>query len=424
MKMLWRLLKILVVAGVALWLARNPGFVEIEWRGYVIQTSAAVLALGVVLIALVYSTFNNIVRALKTGMRSVFGTKKETRLEKGLDALTSGLLEMARGDGEAAEKSIKKVSKQLPGSPLTPLLSAQAAQISHQPETAKKHYQEMLLNDATLDLGLRGLLKQALNDNDEETALAILKEGQDRNLKAPWVTETLFELQTRHQKWEEALKTLKDMPVSKDLKARHKAVLLMEKAQKATTLSTKVKLAKQAVDDAPHFAPVVAFAVPLLVEADQKRAAKNMVMKAWQEAPHPLLFDAAFKVAPARPPQRLKFVQKLANIRPAEALSHRLVAEESARQQLWRIAKEEYEKSFELKPLKSTYEAAAKLPNQTIEKRTDFAPEPAWVCRLTGYQSPQWSALTPQGHFDTLEWEETPPAFGRLAQNDLALTAA
>ena len=81
----------------------------------------------------------------------------------GYRALTQGMVAVAAGDAEEAQKLARKADALLAEPPLTLLLSAQAAQLNGD-ETARpqRYFTAMLDRAETEFLGLRGLIMQAL----------------------------------------------------------------------------------------------------------------------------------------------------------------------------------------------------------------------------------------------------------------------
>ena len=60
----------------------------------------------------------------------------------------------------------------------------------------------MLKHPETEFLGLRGLLAQAIKDDDTATALRLARRAHLRRPNTPWVLTTLFDLQTQAGLWD------------------------------------------------------------------------------------------------------------------------------------------------------------------------------------------------------------------------------
>lgn len=405
------ILKLLVAGALIAWLSVNPGEVMIDWRGYVIETSAAVLVVFVVLIMVFYATLTRVWFYIKRGALHPFRTSKERALEKGIDSLTHTLLFLARGDAKSAQSSLKKVRQYLPENPLPHLIAAQVAHMSQNPKQLKKEYQSMKANEETYDLGLRGQLSLAMREDNKAEVAYLLEEGRERGLKAPWLWQALFEEQAKEGHWEEALDILrqaeKNRAFDKHAASRHRGVVYLKMAETQTGKMALKNIDRALKEDAT-FAPIAEAGVDLHLKAGNKRRAKSILLKSWQAQPHPRLLCAVEGIlSSAKPPARMKFYRQLSLLKPGHYLGHFAAAEEAKRQKLWGVAADYYDKALEIKPLQKILDSARTLPANALKISSyKIVADPVWVCTMTGYQTPRWQAVTPQGHFNTLRWVE------------------
>lgn len=91
---------------------------------------------------------------------------------------------------------------------MTLLLSAQAAQIGGDELAAKKFFTAMLDRPETEFLGLRGLLNQALRNNDRGAARGLAERAATLRPDAAWAASSLFNLEARDGRWQQALTAL------------------------------------------------------------------------------------------------------------------------------------------------------------------------------------------------------------------------
>jgi len=95
----------------------------------------------------------------------------------------------------------------------------------------------MLERPETEFLGLRGLIMQALKQNDEAEALRLARRAKELRPKTPWVLASLFELQARAGKWNDAEATLalatRRRALPERETGRHRAVMLHEQSRVA-----------------------------------------------------------------------------------------------------------------------------------------------------------------------------------------------
>ena len=81
--------------------------------------------------------------------------------QRGLDALSSGMIAIGAGDRALALRYAGQARKALPNEPLTHLLRAQTAQLTGDRATARRIFEAMLASPDTEQLGLRGLFLEA-----------------------------------------------------------------------------------------------------------------------------------------------------------------------------------------------------------------------------------------------------------------------
>ncbi|TNE38382.1 MAG: heme biosynthesis protein HemY, partial [Alphaproteobacteria bacterium] len=145
------------LAAGAVWLATREGRFQADWLGYHIEmnTSLAVVVY-VALIALIL-LFVRWTGLVVRGPETFFAYRREHRRALGLSALSKGLVAVAAGDSAEVRKLARQAHKLLDEPALTLLLSAQAAQLDGNEKKAESFYRDMLDQEATEFLGLRGL---------------------------------------------------------------------------------------------------------------------------------------------------------------------------------------------------------------------------------------------------------------------------
>ena len=152
------------------WLADRPGSLLVEWQGYEIETSVfraiVIFALIIALSIIVWSLLAD----LWHSPAALGEFLNRRRQERGLDALSSGMIALGAGDRSSATRYAIQARKTLPNEPLTHLLRAQAAQLSGDRITARRIFEAMLATPDTEQLGLRGLFLEAEGEGEREAA--------------------------------------------------------------------------------------------------------------------------------------------------------------------------------------------------------------------------------------------------------------
>ncbi len=229
------LLGLLVFAGVitaAIFFADHPGQVEIVWQGWQVETSVGVLAAAAVLAGLAIALLYWLVSLILDSPRAFLRHRRERRRRAGYRALTRGMVAVAAGDPQEAQRCARRADALLADPPLTLLLSAQAAQLGGDETAAKKFFTAMLDRPEMEFLGLRGLLNQAMRAGDRVTALRLSERAATLRPDTTWVVESLFGLEAREGRWDAALETLaqavKRRIIPRERARHHRGVILYE----------------------------------------------------------------------------------------------------------------------------------------------------------------------------------------------------
>ena len=423
-------LALFLVAAAGAWLADHPGRVVVHWQGWRLETSAAILMLAAAALMAAAAALHKLWRWIAGGPGALGAARAEQRRRRGYESLTRGLVAVAAGDSGQARTLARRASSQLAGAPLTMLLSAQAAQLEGDEDAARRHFSAMLERPETEFLGLRGLLVQATRRGDREAALGLARRARELRPEAPWVLDTLFQLESATGRWAEAERTLAQAAKRKLVDGaegrRRKALVAYGRALEAEDSDARAALeqALKCHDAAPEFAPATALAARLLMAAGKARRAAKLVAAGWARQPHPDLVTAFAALAPDETPAaRLGRFRKLAAVNPGHRESRLAAAGLALAAGQWDEAR------TELEALGEALDARACRLMAELEERQygDLAaardwlgraaaapPGPAWVCRSCGQASAEWAALCPACEaFGGLEWE--PP---RLAPTE------
>ncbi len=416
----------------AAWFADHPGRVLVEWMGVEIETSFALLFLAVLLLVLLGVVAFEIVHGFVTLPRRLRERRARKRLERGYQALTTGLVAAAAGDLANARYYARQAARLLDGERAgLLLLTAQTAQLEGNDEEALRRFRAMLKEPETHLLGLRGLLAHAMKDGDLDRALELAREAYRRSPSTPWVLTTLFDLLTRAERWEEALAHLGELVDAKLLTpsdARRKRAIMLSMmaraAERAERLGEAFELARRAFRTAPGFAPLAVHAAKLATRLGRDRLARRILERAWRAEPHPDLARAYAALVPDEPPlARAKRLERLRSLRPYDALSYLVLGEAYLVAGEFREARHLLGRARELGPTVRLYQLLADLElletgdearaQEWLEKALDAPLDRAWMCRETGEILPEWKPFGGNGGFDAVHWVE-PPRVARL----------
>jgi len=408
------LVVIAVLALGAAWLADRPGEVMIIWQGRRIDTSVAVLAMAVGVVAGLAVLAWSILRAILRSPSALRQHQRMRRGRRGYLALSHGLIAVGSGDARAARRFAAEAGRIAPGEPLTLLLGAQSAQLSGDRAGAERTFKAMALRDDTRLFGLHGLFIEAQRRQDTAAARLIAEEAARNDTVPAWAGHAVLNFRCAAGDWTGALERLERNQkcglLDKAAYARQRAVLLTARALAAepTDRAEARALALAAVKLAPTLVPAAALAGRLLGEAGELRAAARIIETAWQANPHPDLADTYAHLRPGDSARdRLARVQTLARAPPGNAEGALAVAQAALDAREFAIAR------AALKPLAATPTQRVAMLFARLEEMEhgDEGRAREWMTRaVRARRDPAWTA----DGFVSDRWLPVSPVTGRL----------
>ena len=339
---------IIILSFLASMLADSPGEVSLEWLGYKVDTSVAILIFVTVLFGIILTFFYNTWINLKKAPNRLFKIRRDRRRERGYKALTQGMVAVAAGDAQEARRLAKKAEDLLAEPPLTMLLSAQAAQLSGDDEAAGKFFKRMSERKDTKYLGIHGMLNQAIQTGDKGVALELAEKAHDLKPKTDNVSRTLFELQVQSGSWSDAdgttRKAIKNKNIDDTIGRRRRAVIAFQLSMEASMggkMSEALNLAKRANNLVDGFIPATMQMARLLQAAGKRRKAASVIEEMWVTKPHPQLAEVMEELSSGTGVQeKMRTIEQLASYNKDHIESHLAIAKAALKAQMWLEARE------------------------------------------------------------------------------------
>ena len=439
--MLWSLVKILAFVAVvmaatfgATMLMDMEGNASFDIGGTSATFTVIELVIGlIVLVILLYLILKLIGLAVatfkflngdETAISRYFSRNRE---RKGYEALSEGMMALASGEGRLAMAKASRAEKFLERPELTNLLTAQAAELAGDRKTAEETYRKLLEDDKTRFVGVRGIMKQKLEDGDTDTALLLAEKAFAIKPKHVETQDTLLRLQAEKSDWKGARQTLtaklKTGQLPRNVHKRRDAVLALSEA-KGIFEDGQTPEAQEAAIEAnrmsPDLIPAAVMAAESYIEKGNARAAARVLKKAWEVSPHPDLAAAFAAIAPDEDAAaRVKRFRALTRLQPDHPETKMLLAE-------LQIANEDFpEARRTIKELVAEAPTARSLTIMAAIERGEGSNDAVvrgWLAKaLTAPRGPQWicdncqhihNAWEPVcancSGFDTLSWREPP----------------
>lgn len=437
--MLWSLFKIIlfvVLIGAATvgatYLLETDGGIRIDIGAQEFNLGAlqAVIALIVLVIALwlllkLAGLIVATVRFLNGDETAISRHFDRNRERKGYEALADGMMALASGEERTAITKAARAERYLRRPELTNLITAQAAEMAGDRKKATEVYKRLLTDERTRFVGVRGLMKQKLEEGDTDTAMKLAEKAFALKPQHAETGDVLLALQATQNDWHGARETLgkkvKHGALPKDVGKRRDAVLALQEAKGIFEDGNSIRAREAAIEAnklSPDLIPGSVLAARSYLEQDNKRYASRVLTKTWKVQPHPDIAEAFAEIEPNETPeQRLKRFKPLTKEHPDHPENKMLLAE-------LHIAAEQFDKAREAlgdlpttKPtqrvltLMAAIERGLDAPDGEIRAwlaKAVVAPRgPQWVCDKCHTVHADWTPICSNcGAFDTLSWTE------------------
>ncbi|MCI5060315.1 MAG: hypothetical protein MRY79_04500 [Alphaproteobacteria bacterium] len=437
---LWFLCQLAALIGSAIWLLNRPGHISIEWLDYTITLQSGVLflilAIGILCILGIYQLAAHIF----TLPQIINRHQDKKRHQRGLMAITHTLGALAAGNGKLATRYAEQTRQFLPkGHGLPLLLEAQSAYLNGKTGLAQNKFESLLEHKDTSFLGLRGLLKIAMDQQNYTLALHHAREALNSNKsnsKQIWLVYTIYRLEIKNRLWGDALTTahrlLKLPEVKKDpdliqkLKSDMIAIHLMQHDTHLKEGDEKSALhaLKTACKINTSFIPTITRLCRSYLNQDQKKKAVRLIKKTWGLNPHPELAAYWQKLGPQpnkgslknREEKMTKWMRTLITLNEDSVESYVACAEKAIELGLWHPAREFLKTAQKLEPprarlfrLLAIIEQNSSLNDHGLQdimaQAGEALPDKVWTCQETGLIYQEWAPLAkPHDGFNTIIW--------------------
>jgi HemY protein len=435
---MFRLLILLAAVALAgwglMWLADNPGIVTLTWRGVEYKVSL-MIALGLIAaVAIVWSIVWGVLRFVLRIPSLMSLAARARRREKGLAAVSRGLIAVNAGDVRTASRHAADANRLLANEPITRLLTAQAAQLSGDRPGAIAAYNAMLEDHETHGLGLRGLHIEARRGGDHEAALHYAVRA-NTHFPAAWSGQAVLDDRTRRSDWAGALATVDSNAaarlVDRPTAQRWRAVIKTAMADELKERDAKgaMALAQEACRLAPSLVPAAAIYGRLAAAAGDYRRATKVLERAYAQTPHPDLAAAYLRVRHGDSTgDRLARAATLGRVAPddpesmltvgrASLEAHDREAARAAIAPLLACDSKHGRPTRRVCLLMADIEEADGHQGAVREwlSRAARAPrDKAWVA--DGVISDRWAPVSPSGELDAFVWRTPDERFAALAE--------
>lgn len=445
--MLWSLIKIvLFIAAIALLtmgagiLMETDGGVRIAIGGTELNMeplqaviAGVLLVIAIWLALIVFGLVVAFVRFVNGDETAISRYFDRSRERKGYEALAEGMMAIASGESSTAMSKAARAEKYLRRPELTNLLTAQAAEMSGDKRKAAQVYKRLLKDERTQFVGVRGIMKQKLEEGDTETAMKLAEKAFALKPRHTETQDVLLGLQAQNNDWAGARKTLgaklKYGALPRDVHKRRDAVLALSEAKGVMKEGNPIEARVAAIEAnrlSPDLVPAAVMAARGYIADGKPKYASRVLVKAWSAQPHPDLAAAFADIAPDESPaDRIKRFRALTKHQDGNPETRMLLAELN-------IAAEDYpaartalgdlpdtmptQRALTLLAAIERGEGASDHDVRATLARAVTAPRgPQWVCESCNHVHAAWLPVCNNcDGFDTLAWTSAPEAEGAV----------
>jgi len=425
-------LQIAVLAALALWLADRPGTAQIVWRDTVINTSAAFLALCVVILAYAMHLVFRIWHFLRHGPTFWRLNRRINKMQLGQEQLAKGLVAIAAGNSVEAGRLAVASRKNIGNGIASQWLQAQAAQLAGDRRAAQEIFRALAANDDSAILGYRGLITEAKHEGNWDEVDRLVGELYARKPTTPWLSLMRMESAARKRQWDDAEKALSHAVSAKLLDSesgrRTRAALRIAASRNAAISGDKdaaLVAAEQASKQAPEWLPAIINLAETLAATGHPRAATRAIERAWKTHPHPQLARVLLRMA-ENPLEGFRHTERLCRTNEKATESRVALAEAALAADIWGEARRHLMSCVnDRTATQGVYKMLARLERRErhdegaaatwLTKASEAASDPVWLCRVCGGANENWNPICkPCGSFDSMEWQSAGKSRGAL----------
>jgi HemY protein len=413
-KVILFLLAGVVILALAWQLAEVPGHVVASIGSLTVETSAPIAILVLVALVVVILIAIRIVRAVIGVPHRGALWRRRRRQILGNRAVTRVLVALAAGEHGTARKEARRARQLLGDVPQTLLLAAEAGRLSGREDEAEESFRALTTQKDARFLGLRGLLRQAIDRRDWPEALLLAKQAEAAHPGTSWLRQQRAELALQTENWAEAIELIGPDP--------RRPTYYVAAADAETDSPRALSFAKQAWKQDPSFTPAAIAYASRLRAAGQEKRAQSCIADAWKRNPHPDLATFALALEPDKV-LRVKAARHLVAANPTQLESRLLIARVTLDAGLLAESRQEVEKAesegvnqrrlclllAEIEEQERGDTEAGRLAQRDALRRAATAdPDPRWQCSNCHSDHAAWHPKCNNCQsVGTVQWIET-----------------
>ena len=431
---IWYLIKIVVILGLGVFLATQPGRMQVTWNEYTITAHLGIVFLFLFLVLLGITLLTGMIHDLFRLPEKWRQSRIESRRSKGHQAIVRALSAASAGDYKNAYYLAYRAQQFLPEreAGLSLLLQAHTAKNRGHEEDSENAFKLLLQNADTAILGVQGLIQKAMMQGDYPEALRLARESAETQPRNYYLLKPVYDLEIKNRLWNDALVTLDKLTSKKVMQAdeakRARSVIYIivgDHAKSEGRYNEAAKAYKKAFQADPEFTPAAVRLANANLDMGQRTSALAVVKRNWTLTAHPDLLPLWRRLCPvdhkdARSTE-YKWFEWVIEFHPDSQEAILALANIAIDHSMWGEARAALMRAEKIRPTKNLYltwvrlEEATGKNSQTISQwldRAAHAPQgPQWICARTHRVYEDWVPIVePEGYFNSLHWSDILPS--------------
>tara|TARA_Y100000590_G_scaffold468628_1_gene652222 strand:+ start:15099 stop:16418 length:1320 start_codon:yes stop_codon:yes gene_type:complete len=355
--------------------------------------------------------------------------------KKGYDYFTRGMVAIANKDYKKAATISLKLNKFLTNDKsLFMLLRSEVLKKTKDFDQLKITYNEMVNNTFTKELGEIGLMEYYLSVQDYHHAYLYAESLFLKNPQIDKLYPNIIQIVSKTKNWSQLLNISKKAYefniISKETYNEHKSIALYEIAniKFQSDIEESLKLMKEAISLRGFFTPYVKFIVSLFIQNNNITDVKKLLNRAWNNNPSSELRNFVVDISLQLKLDVVKFISSFKNIKNPIYQNQMLKTQAYISNQKWLEAREQIKNVMTEKPSKEICDLMAMIEigeNNDIAKskswkmRGDSANvKNCWICTITNQPHKEWSSVSKDGYFNSLEWKQIPMLYNQIERKN------
>lgn len=424
-----RVLLILLAGGIviaAAWqLASLTGDAEITVGELTFEAPVSVFALAVAAVFIALHLLLRLLGGTISIPRKLRAWRARRDRTAGDLAVTRALVSLAAGEAEAARREAARARARLGDTPQTLLLAAEAGRLAGRQNETENALRLLSERPDGAFLGLRGLLREAMAQQNWAEAARLAAAAERAHPGAAWLKAERAQLAIRTGAWSEALSlAAPDAP-------RATLATAAATAEATSNPDAALRHARMAFETDPTLAPAALAYAQALHTAGKHTRAQDVLRKAWIAAPHPDL-AAAYLAHVPEVLARMQAAERLTSGNPDHPESRLLLAQTALAAELLGEARRHAEgaqaagladrRLFTLladieEADRGDTEAGRAAQRDALRAAAAAPPGPEWHCEACGMPQARWVPLCPHcSATGKLRWSSTQSTLGTAIQ--------